>query len=100
MALGRFVVTSRVTVTPDALAALAAGEPGTGAQVGYGSIGTVSPGTSGRYGWLPVTFLPGQVIWADPAAGTAGPQLLYQALSGSLRAYADTDAAGHAATGN
>ena len=23
-----------------------------------GNVGTVSPGTSGRYGWLPVTFLP------------------------------------------
>ena len=28
----------------------------------YGSVGTVRPGTSGRYGWLPVTFLPGMVF--------------------------------------
>jgi hypothetical protein len=44
---------------------------------------------------------PGPVIWADSTAGTASPQLLYQAISGSnLRAYADTDAVGHAALGN
>jgi hypothetical protein len=41
------------------------------------------------------------VIWADSTAGTASPQLLYQAISGSnLRAYADTDTVGHAALGN
>jgi hypothetical protein len=61
----------------------------------------VSPGTSGRYGWLPVSFLPGPVIRADSTAGTASPQLLHQAISGSnLRAYADTDAVGHAALGS
>ena len=76
-----------------------AGEPGTGAQAGYGSAATVSPGTSGRYGWLPVTFLPGTVIYADAAAGTTGPQLLYQAIgSANLRAYVQgTDDVGHAA---
>jgi hypothetical protein len=44
---------------------------------------------------LPAMFLPGQVIWADPAAGSTGPQLLYAAIgAGNLRAYADTDAVG------
>ena len=80
MALARFVVTSRVTVTRDALATVTAGEPRTGAQAGYGSAATVSPGTSGKYGWLPATFLPSQVVWADSTAGSTGPQLLYQAI--------------------
>ena len=41
------------------------------------------------------------MIWADSTAGTASPQLLCQAISGSnLRAYADTDTVGHAALGN
>ena len=33
---------------------------------------TVSPGTSGKYGWRPVTLLPGTVACADAAAGTPG----------------------------
>lgn len=37
----------------------------------------MSPGTSGKYGWRPVTFLPGMVACAHAAAG---PQLLYQAI--------------------
>jgi hypothetical protein len=46
-------------------------------------------------------FLPGQVVWADSSAGSTGPQLMYAAIgSSNLRAYADTDAVGHAATGN
>jgi hypothetical protein len=66
-----------------------------------GNAGTVSPGTSGRYGWLPVNSCPSPVIWADSTAGTASPRLLYQAISGSnVRAYADTDAVGHAALAN
>jgi hypothetical protein len=45
--------------------------------------------------------LPGQVVWADSTAGSTGPQLLYQAIgAGNLRAWADTDAVGHAALGN
>ena len=52
-----------------------------------------------KYGWLPATFLPGTVIYADAAAGTTGPQLLYQAIgSANLRAYVQgTDDVGHAA---
>jgi hypothetical protein len=58
-------------------------------------------GTSGKYGLLPATFLPGTVVNADSTAGSTGPQLLYAAIgSSNLRAYADTDAVGHAATGN
>jgi hypothetical protein len=62
----------------------------------------VSPGTSGKFGWLPLAFLPGTTIYADSAAGFAtAPQLLYQAIgAGNLRAWADTEAAGHAALAN
>ena len=54
MALSRYVITAPVTVPAGTPAAVTAGEPGTGAQAGYGSIGTVSPSTSGKHGWLPV----------------------------------------------
>jgi hypothetical protein len=56
MALGRFVVTSTVPLTPDTAATVTAGEPGTGGGAGYGNSATVSPGTSGKYGWLPLVF--------------------------------------------
>ena len=47
-----------------------------------------SPGSGGRHGWLPATFLPGMVIYADSSAGSTGPQLLYQAIgAGNLRPY-------------
>ena len=66
MALARFVVTSRVTITPDTAATVTAGEPGTGAPAGPGNAATVSPGTSGKYqSNLPLMFLPRQVIYAD-----------------------------------
>ena len=71
MALSRFVVTVRVTVTPDTLAALVAGDPGTGAQAGYGNVGTVSPGTSGKYGWRPRCSCPAR--WSGPTAQRAAP---------------------------
>ena len=59
-------------------------------------------GTSGRYGWLSVTFLPGIVVYADSTAGTTGPQLLYAAIgAGNLRAYVQgTDDVGHGALSN
>jgi hypothetical protein len=61
----------------------------------------VSHGTSGKYGWLPATFLPGTVIYADPTAGTTAPQLLYQAIGGNLRGWVQgQDDAGHAALAN
>jgi hypothetical protein len=50
--------------------------------------------TTGGPLWA-TTFLAGQVIALDPA----GP-LFTQIGSGNLRAYADTDAVGHSATGN
>lgn len=102
MALSRFVVTATVTLTPDTIATMAGGEPGTGGAAGFGNTGTVAPGTGGKYGWLPLAFQPGTVIYADSSAGTTGPQLLYQAIgSGNLRAFVDgQDNVGHAALSN
>jgi hypothetical protein len=54
MALSRYVISSAVTVPAGSPTAVTAGEPGTGAHAGYGSIGTVGPSTSGKHGWLPV----------------------------------------------
>ena len=68
MALARFVVTARVAVTADALSAVTAGEPGTGGAAGFGGSETVSPGTSGKYGLIPQTLLPGMVVVADSSA--------------------------------
>ena len=54
-----------MAVVPDAgaplspQAAVTAGEPGTGAQAGYGSASTVAPGTSRKYDWLPSVLPPG-----------------------------------------
>jgi hypothetical protein len=45
---------------------------------GPGNAATVSPGTSGKYGLLPATFLPGQVVWADSSVASTGPQLLHR----------------------
>ena len=90
MALARFVLTANVTLTPDVAATPVAGEPGTGGAAGFGNEGTVSPGTSGKYGLYAGQYVKGQVIYADSTpAGTTGPCLLYQALGGStsLRAY-------------
>lgn len=102
MAPSRFVVTSLVTLTPDTLATLVAGEIGTGAPSGPGNVGAVSPGTSGKYGWLPLVFTPGTVLYADSTAGSDGAQLLYQAIgSSNLMAFRDgTDAVGHACLSN
>ena len=61
--------------------------------------GRVRRGQAGRPGGH--GLLPGTVIYSDSSADSAGPQLLYQAIGGAnLRAYTDTDAVGHAATGN
>lgn len=95
------MVTARVTLTADALATVAAGEPATGPPAGPGNAATVSPGTSGKYGLIPQTLLPGMVVYADSSAGSTGPQLLYAAIGASnLRAWADTEAVGHAALAN
>jgi len=102
MALSRFVVTATVTLTPDSVATMVAGEPGTGGAAGFGNVGTLAPGTSGKYGWLPLAFRPGDVIYADSSAGSTGLQLLYQAIgAGNLRAYVPgQDAVGRAALSN
>jgi hypothetical protein len=102
MALARFVVTAKTTITPDTIATLVAGEPGTGGAAGFGSFATLAAPTAGKYGWLPSTFEKGMVIWADSSAGTTPPQLLYQAIgAGNLRAYVQgQDDVGHAALAN
>lgn len=102
MALSRFVLTATVTITPDVAATVVAGEPGTGGPSGYGNVGTVAPGTSGKYGWLPLVFQPGMVIYADSSGGINGPALLYQAIgAGNLRAYVPgQDDVGHASLSN
>jgi hypothetical protein len=107
MALSRFVVTSTVTVTPDALATPVAGEPGTGGAAGFGSAATIVPavGSEGKYGLpgMPLTFIEGTTIYADSAAGFAtGAQLLYQAIgAANLRPYVQgSDDVGHAALAN
>ncbi len=104
MGLARFVVTSRVVLTPDSLSTPTACMRGTGGQAGYGSAATVSPGTSGKYDGLmgAAVLLPGTVIYADSSAGTTGPQLLYAAIGASnLRAFVDgQDNVGHAGLSN
>jgi hypothetical protein len=87
MALSRFVVTATITV------AAGAATPGS-----YGSAST--PATAWCELWS-ATFRVGQVIWADSSAGSNGAQLLYRALSPSLRPFADgQDTAGHAGLAN
>jgi hypothetical protein len=105
MALTRYVVTATVTLTPDTVAAVVAGEPGTGGPSGFGNSATIVPaaGSEGKYGLWPMTLLAGTPIWADSAAGFAtAAQLLYQAIgASSLRAYTQgTDDVGHAALAN
>ena len=65
MALARFVVTSRVTVTPDALATAVAGEPSIGGAAGHGSIGI-----SAGYGAFPQSFQAVTAIVLDSAPGS------------------------------
>jgi hypothetical protein len=105
MALTRYVLTATVTLTPDTVAAVVAGEPATGGPAGFGNSATIIPaaGSQGKYGLWPMTILAGTAIWADPAAGFAtGAQLLYQAIGvGNLRAYTQgTDDVGHARLSN
>ena len=96
-----------MTLTPDAVAAVVAGEPGTGGPAGFGSLATIIPSalSEGKYGLpgMPLTLLAGTTIYADFAAGFAtGAQLLYQAIgAGNLRAYVQgQDDIGHAALAN
>jgi hypothetical protein len=43
MALSRYVLTANVTLTPDAVAAVVAGQPGTGGAAGFGNSATIVP---------------------------------------------------------
>jgi hypothetical protein len=84
MAYGRFVVTARVTV--------AAGTPSAVAQPGGTVTWVNGSGSSSKWAPpVPVTFLPGTVLYLDdtaPGATPTGPQQLYQAIgAGNLRAY-------------
>ena len=107
MALSRFVLTATVTLTPDAVAAVVAGEPGTGGPAGFGNSATIvaAAGSVGKFGLpgMPLTLLAGTPIWADSAAGfDSGAKLLYTAIgSANLRAFTQgTDDVGHAALSN
>ena len=100
MGYGRFTLTAKVTVP--------AGTPAAAASPG--NTASYANGTGATSKWAPpfaTTFLPGQTIYADdttPGSTPTAAQQLYQALiavnATCLRAYADTDAVGHAATGN
>jgi hypothetical protein len=91
MALSRFVLTATVTLPPDALT------PGTGK---WGDA--TGTDAAGHWGTTGAIFPVGTVIYADSAAGSTGPQLLYQAIgAGNLRAYVQgSDDVGHAALAN
>jgi hypothetical protein len=58
------------------------------------------PGTSGDVRLSAVGASTRHVIYADSSADSAGPQLLCQAIGGTNLRATDTDAVGHAATGN
>jgi len=103
MALSRFVVTGKVTLTPDVAATVVAGEPGTGGPAGFGNTSTTGTPTAGKFGLYPSIYNPGDVVYADSAAGTdSGAKLLYQAIgAGNLRAYVQgQDDVGHSALAN
>ncbi|HTX28852.1 MAG TPA: hypothetical protein VME19_17750 [Streptosporangiaceae bacterium] len=90
MALSRFVLTATVTLSPDTLATVTAGEPGTGGAAGYGNTATVTPGTSGKFElWSPV-IPAGTVIVASSLSTDGAAYLLYEAIgSANLRAWVD-----------
>lgn len=101
MGYGRWVLTARVTVP--------AGTPS--APASPGNTVSYANGSGATSKWappFPVTFLPGQVIYADdtaPGTTPTGPQQLYQAIiainATGLTPYVDgTHAIGHAATAN
>ena len=90
MALSRYVLTATVTVPAGTPATVAAGEPGTGGAAGYGS-----KSTSAGIGYFGQTFIAGTAIVLDPAGA------LFTAIgAGNLRAWADTEAVGHAGLAN
>jgi hypothetical protein len=86
VALSRFVLTSTVTLTPDATAAVVAGEPGTGGAAGFGNRGCTDG--AGTWGSCGATWPAGTTIYADSGGGNTGPERLYAAIgAGNLRAY-------------
>ena len=100
MALSRFVLTATVTLPPDAVAAVVAGEPGTGGAAGFGNSAYTD--AAGHWGSSGATFLAGTTIYADSGGGSTGPEKLYTAIgAGNLRAYVQgTDDVGHAGLAN
>jgi len=115
MALSRFVVTAAVTIPAGTAAAISGGfgtVGWTGALVGAGpatvwtdGMAVSSDPDAGYEVETAVTFVPGQVIYADSTGTNAacnGPQALYQAIgSANLRPYVQgQDDVGHAALGN
>jgi hypothetical protein len=91
MALNRYVLTTTVVVPAGTITTpIVAGEPGTGGAAGHGNTST-----SAGYGIFPNMFVQGTAIVLDPA----GP--LFAAIgAGNLRAWADTEAVGHAGLAN
>lgn len=92
--LQRFVITQNIVIAAGAVAAVVAGEPGTGGAAGYGnsSIG------SGAEEWA-TSYIAGTTIVLD--SGT--PSALYTALNtaSAIRAYVPgQDDVGHAAISN
>jgi hypothetical protein len=91
MALSRFVLTSTVILPPEVLTAVSGG---------FGAAGGTP--AAGKWDITGATFPVGTVIMADSSAGSAGAQLLYQAIgAGNLRPYVQgQDDVGHAALAN
>ncbi len=90
MALNKYVITSTTTVPAGTASTPTAGEPATGGAAGFGNA-SVSAGI----GYFPQTFIAGTTIILDPAGA------LFTAIgAGNLRAWADTEAVGHAALAN
>jgi hypothetical protein len=92
MAFGRWVLTARVTVPAGTASA----------PSGPGNTVTYANGSGSTSKWappFPVTFLPGQIIYADdtaPGATPTGPQQLFQAIgAANLRAYVQGTSDGH-----
>ena len=90
MAIQRYVLTATVTVPAGTPATVVAGDAATGGAAGFGSAST----TGGPL-W-PMTYIfKGTPIILDPASA------LYSAIgAGNLRAWSDSEAAGHAGLAN
>ncbi len=96
MALSRFVVTATVNIPAGTASAIS---NGFGLEGWAGPAGPPQQWAAG----MPVTFRPGDVIYADSAGGSStGAQQLYNAIgAGNLRPYVQgRDDVGHAAPAN